>query len=368
MKILMINVVCGIKSTGRICIDLAKNLNEQGHTVQIAYGRENVPEEYKKYAVRIGNALDVNINAIQCRLLDNAGFGTKHCTEQFIKWVIKFDPDIIYIHNIHGYYINIEVFFDYLKQCNKQIIWTLHDCWAFTGHCCHFSHIKCDKWKIGCSHCPQKTQYPSSYVVDASRKNYRKKKALFTGVPNMELQVPSKWLKNLVEASFLKEYKCSVVPNTVDDKIFRPVESNIKDKFGIGDKRIILGVASRWYRKGLSDFHRLAELIDSRFIIVLIGLSKKQIKDLPHGIKGYPPINDVKVLVKIYSVADVCVSMSREETFGLTTLEAIKCGTPGIVYRNTASQEVAEKYGGLAVEQNVNAVWEAIQKICPEME
>lgn len=368
MRILMINVVCGVKSTGRICANLAKKLDRQGHTVKIAYGREKVPETYKKYAVQIGNIVDVNINAIQCRLLDNAGFGTRYYTEEFIKWAKKFDPDVIHIHNIHGYYINVEVLFNYLKQCDKRIIWTLHDCWAFTGHCYHFSYIKCDKWKTGCNHCPQKTLYPCSYLIDASMKNYRKKKELFTGIPNMELQVPSKWLGNLVEKSFLKEYKYSVVPNTVDDKIFRPVKSNIKNVFKIGNKKMILGVASRWYHKGLYDFHRLAELIDNRFIIVLIGLSPKQIRMLPYGIKGYLPINDVKTLVEIYSAADVCVSMSKEETFGMTTLEAIKCGTPTIVYKNTACQEVAEEYGGVAVEQNVYDVWKAIQEICLEME
>jgi hypothetical protein len=149
MKVLMINVVCGIRSTGRICTDLADALTEQGHTVKIAYGRENVPDKYQKYAVRIGSDFDVKIHGIRARLLDGCGFGSKRATMQFIEWVKKYEPDVIHIHNIHGYYINIELLFDYLKTCEKKIIWTLHDCWAFTGHCAFFSAVGCDKWRNG---------------------------------------------------------------------------------------------------------------------------------------------------------------------------------------------------------------------------
>lgn len=156
MKVLMINVVCGIRSTGRICTDLAAALEKQGHEVKIAYGRENVPEQFQKYAVRIGSDLDVKLHGIKARLFDRAGFGSKKATKKFIGWVKEYDPDVIHLHNIHGYYINIEVLFDYLRTCGKKIIWTLHDCWSFTGHCVYFDYVDCDKWKTGCFDCPQK--------------------------------------------------------------------------------------------------------------------------------------------------------------------------------------------------------------------
>ena len=205
MKVLMINVVCGIRSTGRICTDLATALEAQGHEVKIAYGRENVPEQFQKYAVRIGTDLDVKLHGLRARLLDGAGFGSKRATKKFIEWVKEYDPDVIHLHNIHGYYINVEVLFKYLKSCSKKIIWTLHDCWAFTGHSAYCDAVQCDRWKTGCYECPQISEYPRS-VVDRSKLNWKKKREMFTGIPNMILVTPSQWLAGLVKESFLNKY------------------------------------------------------------------------------------------------------------------------------------------------------------------
>ena len=231
MKVLMINSVCGIRSTGRICTDIASELEAQGHQVKIAYGRENVPEQFKKYAVRIGNDLDVRLHGIKARLLDGSGFGSKTATEQFIKWVKEYDPDIIHLHNIHGYYINVRVLFDYLKICGKKIIWTLHDCWSFTGHCVYFDYINCEKWKYGCEHCLQKSQYPVRIGPDMSKQNYALKKKLFGEIPNMTLVAPSKWLADLIPESYMKEYPTKVIYNGVDTETFKPTNSNFKEKY-----------------------------------------------------------------------------------------------------------------------------------------
>ena len=176
----MINSVCGIRSTGRICTDIASELEAQGHQVKIAYGRENVPEQFQRYAVRIGNDLDMRLHGVKARLLDASGFGSKSATKRFIKWVKDYDPDVIHLHNIHGYYINIEILFNYLKNSGKPVVWTLHDCWAFTGHCAYFDFAGCEKWKTGCYGCPLKKSYPSSILIDRSKKNYIQKKRLFT--------------------------------------------------------------------------------------------------------------------------------------------------------------------------------------------
>ena len=165
----MINSVCGIRSTGRICTDLAEMLEKQGHEVKIAYGRESVPEKYQKYAVRIGSNLDVKLHGLKARLFDASGFGSKHATKRFVEWVKVYDPDVIHLHNLHGYYLHLGIFFDYLKTCGKKIVWTLHDCWAFTGHCAYFTLAKCEKWKTGCGHCPQKDSYPKSFSDHAKR-------------------------------------------------------------------------------------------------------------------------------------------------------------------------------------------------------
>lgn len=351
----MINVVCGIRSTGRICTDLASALEAQGHEVKIAYGRENVPAEFQKYAVRIGSDFDVKIHGLKARLFDAAGFGSKRATKKFIKWVREYDPDVIHLHNIHGYYINIEVLFTYLKTCGKKIIWTLHDCWAFTGHCSHFSYVKCYKWKTECNHCIQKKEYPCSMLFDLSKKNWNNKKRAFEGVPNLTIVTPSKWLADLVGESFLAEYRTKVVHNGIDTEVFKPTESLFREKNGLQEKKMLLGVASAWnHRKGLQEFVKLSELLNSEYRIVLVGLTREQIQDLPREIMGIERTNSVRELAEIYSAADVFVNLSVEETFGMTTVEAISCGTPVIVYKMTAMSELVTDECGVKIDYGLS--------------
>ena len=254
MKVLMINVVCGIRSTGRICTDLATELEKQGHEVKIAYGREQVPQQFRKYAVRIGSDFDVKLHGLKARVLDAAGLGSKRATEKFIKWVREYDPDVIHLHNIHGYYINIEVLFKYLKTCGKKIIWTLHDCWAFTGHSAYCDAIDCRKWKDGCRKCPQLKEYPKA-IIDLSCINWKKKRALFTRISNMIIVTPSYWLEGYVKQSFLKEYPVKVIHNGIDTSQFYPMVNDFRKLYNLEDKYILLGVATSWDdMKGYSDF------------------------------------------------------------------------------------------------------------------
>lgn len=366
MKVLQINSVCGIRSTGRICTDLAEVLEQNGHECKIAYGRETVPEKYKKYAVRIGSDKDVKIHALQSRIFDNTGFGSRKATEKFIEWVKKYDPDVIHLHNIHGYYINIEVLFNYLAEADKPVIWTLHDCWAFTGHCAHYSYVRCDKWKNGCNNCPQKKEYPSSLIFDLSKKNWERKKALFTSVKEMTFVTPSRWLGNQVEQSFLNKYPVKVIPNGIDLNVFKPTPSNFRKEKNLEEKKIILGVASAWStRKGFNIFIELSKILDDNYKIILVGLSKNQLKRLPKKILGITRTNNVKELAEIYTAADVFLNPSKEETMGLTTIEAMACETPVIVSNYTAVPEVVEKIGGF-VENNytVNNLKKDIDNIC----
>ena len=346
MKVLMINVVCGIRSTGRICTDLATALEAQGHEVKIAYGRENVPEQFQKYAVRIGTDLDVKLHGVKARLLDGAGFGSKRATEKFIEWVKEYDPDVIHLHNIHGYYINVEVLFNYLKKCGKKIIWTLHDCWAFTGHCVYFDYVGCNKWKSVCEHCPQKSEYPARIGPDMSRKNYAKKRELFTGIPNMTLVTPSQWLADLVSESYLSEYAVRVIHNGVDTEVFKPTQNNVHEKYNCVGKKIILGVAAVWdRRKGLDTFIELADKLDDSYQIVLVGLTKEQSEKLPRNIIGIERTNSVQELAELYTAAYVFVNPTLEDNYPTTNLEAIACGTPVITYDTGGSGESAKLYG-----------------------
>ncbi len=340
MKVLMINSVCSIRSTGRICTDIAKKLEQDGHECKIAYGRENVLDEYQKIAYRITSPSEVKLDGLKSRLFDNAGFNSKTATKKFIKWVEEYDPDLIHLHNLHGYYINVEVLFEYIKRKNKPVVWTLHDCWAFTGHCAHFATINCDKWQNECHHCPKKSGYPSSLLLDNSKKNYQKKKELFSGVSYMTIVTPSEWLAGLVKQSFLKDTKIKVINNGIDTAVFKPTESNFREKYGLQNKKIVLGVASAWSQsKGLYEFVKLSEKLDDNYKVVLVGLTEAQRAELPSKILAITRTSNTKELAEIYTAADLFVNPTFGDTYPTVNLEAQACGTPVVTYRTGGSIE-----------------------------
>ena len=361
MKLLLINSVLGFGSTGRIVLDLAKEYEKNGYEVKIAYGRKsNNSEDGRKYGVRIGGDMDVYFHVLYTRLTDKHGLASKSATKKFLKWAEEYNPDMVWLHNIHDYYISYELLFDWIKsRPQMEVKWTLHDCWSFTGHCSHFEYVKCDKWESGCEKCPQLDQYPKSRM-DNSSDNYSRKKNTFCGVKNMTLITPSNWLKNLVKKSFLSEYPVEVVYNTIDTNVFKPVFSTFKQDRGIQDKKMILGVASIWNdRKGLKDFIELSKLLDDRYQIVLIGLNEKQIDGLKAeapSILGLPRTSNVDELIKAYSAADVFVNPTYEDTFPTVNMEAEACGTPVITYDTGGCAETIKRDDSVAVGQDVEKI------------
>lgn len=346
MKVLMINVVCGIRSTGRICTDLADALEKNGHTVKIAYGRGYVPQEYQKYAVRIGTDLSYRMDGFKSRIFDSAGFNSIRETQKFVLWVKEFDPDIIHLHNLHGYYINISILFEYIRTCGKRIIWTLHDCWAFTGHCAYFDYAQCDNWKNGCIQCLQKREYPKSVFLSKANDNYKRKKLLFTNISNLEIVTPSHWLNQIVAESFLASYPCETIHNSIDTNIFKYTESDILERNHLLGKKVVLGVASVWdKRKGLDYFLKLAEVLPEEYRIVLIGLSQKQIKDMPKSIVAFSSTNNINELIQWYSAAYIFFNPTLEDNYPSTNLEAQACGTPVLTFDTGGSPESAVRYG-----------------------
>ncbi len=340
MKILMINSVCGIRSTGRICTDLAESLEALGHECKIAYGRERVPEKHQKYAIRIGTDLSVKLHGIKARLFDAAGFGSAHATRKFIKWVKKYDPDVIHLHNLHGYYINLPLLFNYLKTSGKPVLWTLHDCWAFTGHCCNLTD--CDKWRKECFACPKYASYPKS-VIDRSRHNFKEKKKLFSSLEHTTLVTPSAWLADLTKKSYLGKYPVKVINNGIDTSVFKPTQSDFREKHGLEGKKIVLGVASAWSKnKGLYDFVKLSDMLDDTHKIVLVGLTEEQKSTLPAKILGITRTNSPLELAEIYTAADVFVNLTYNDNYPTVNLEAQACGTPVITYRTGGSVESVE--------------------------
>lgn len=364
MRVLQINSVCGIRSTGRICTDIAGVLEANGDDCKIGYGREKILEKHEKYAVRIGGRLDELCHVAMTRVFDNTGFGSRRATKRFIKWVKAYDPDIIHLHNIHGYYIHIGVLFDYLKKAGKPVVWTLHDCWTFTGHCAYFSQINCNKWKEGgCSSCPQKRRYPASLLFDRSNKNYLKKKELFTGIDNMVIVTPSNWIADLTRQSFLGNYPVKVIHNGIDVSVFKPTQSDFRKRYNLQGKVVILGVASVWgERKGFGDMIKLAELLSENERIVLVGLNEKQASALPKNIIGITRTNNAGELAQIYTAADVFVNPTYEDNYPTVNLEAQSCGTPVVTYRTGGSIE-SVPLGNVVEQGDVSGLLEKIREI-----
>ncbi|SDO00506.1 Glycosyltransferase involved in cell wall bisynthesis [Psychrobacillus sp. OK028] len=363
MKVLQINSVCGIGSTGRIATDIHDILLKQGHESYIAYGR-GTPQNCDT-ALRVGTDFDNYSHVALTRIYDKHGFGSTKATSKFIKEVEKLDPDIIHLHNIHGYFINIEILFEYLKRSNKPVIWTLHDCWSFTGHCSHFDFIDCNKWKTGCFKCPQTKEYPSSLMCDNSENNYFMKKKIFKGVKNLTIVTPSKWLAGLVEKSFLGEYPIKIINNGIDLNVFKPTKSSIKKKQNLTDDFIILGVASGWSeRKGFKNFIELSNRLNDNEKIILVGLTEKQKKGLPPNVVGITRTNNVKELAEIYTLADVFVNLTLEDNFPTTNLESLACGTPVITYNTGGSVESIDSKSGFIVAQgNITQVLDLIRML-----
>lgn len=338
MKVFQINVDCGCYSTGKIASDLAKSLEKEGAESIVAYGREYKETGIKSY--KIGNKFDIYYHFAMSKLFDDVGLHSCFVTKKLIKRIINYNPDIIHLHNLHGYYINYKILFEFLRKYSKPVVWTLHDCWPFTGHCAYFDYCGCNKWKNECSKCQQLKTYPSSYLKDNSKNNYYLKKKLFSSLDNLIIVTPSEWLANLVKESFLNDKIVKVIHNGIDTDIFFPCPTNIyKEKYGIKSK-IILGVATPWSeRKGLKDFIKLSRKLNKEYSIFLVGLSKKQIKLLPDNVYGIEKTLDVHELIELYSSADVFLNLTYEDNYPTTNIEAQACGTPVISYKTGGSIE-----------------------------
>ena len=326
MKILLVNSVCGKGSTGKICGALAEIAEKNGDKTLIAYGRGAAAEKYAERAVKIDTDGEVRLNGIKARLFDNEGFNAKAATKRLLHLIKDWRPDVIHLHNIHGYYLNVEMLFRYLKTSyTGKVVWTLHDCWAFTGHCSYFDDPFCDKWKTGCGNCIRTRDYPKAFS-DKSARNYEKKKRVFTGVKNLTIVTPSQWLADLVKQSFLKDYPIEVIHNGINLNVFRPTESDFRERFKIRENQfLLLGVAFDWgSRKGLDVFAELARRLDKeKYKIVLVGTNDVVDKQLPKEIISIHRTQNQAELAEIYSAADLFVNPTREENYPTVNMEAI---------------------------------------------
>jgi len=363
-KIFYINVEANFGSTGKIVESLGQLAQRKGSTTYLAHGRKYRASKLITY--KIGNLFTYGFHFLLSILFDGQGRGSYLATKHLVRRINKIKPDVIHLHNIHGYYINYKVLFRYLEHYNGILIWTLHDCWALTGHCTHYDHVGCEKWKVECHSCPQQNKYPTSLLLDRSRKNHQKKKQYFSLPTNLKIITVSNWLNRQVKQSFLSNINTQTIYNGIDTSIFKKkYNSTLREQFHIDNKFIILGVASVWSEtKGLSDFIKLSKTLKENEKIVLIGLSKNQISKLPISIIGLERTDTLEILVEWYSTANVYVNTSYEETFGMTTVEAMACGTPAVVYNSTACDECITNEVGFSVEKsNITQLKNALEII-----
>lgn len=366
MKLLQISIEVNSNSVGKIAEQIGVKAIECGFDSYITYARNHNQSASK--LIKIGSLLDVWIHGLETRIFDNHGFGSRLATKKLIKKIEVLNPDIIHLHHLHGYFINIKILFEYLSNKDIPIVWTFHDCWSFTGHCAYFDYVGCYKWMNECNNCEQKTSYPKSLLFDRSKVNFVEKKHIFNSVQNMVIVPVSNWLGNLVRQSFLKNYPLEVIQNGIDTEVFSPRFSriNIEKRFKIENKFLVLGVASTWdKRKGLEEFIKLDSLLcKDDFQIILIGLSQQQIKSLPSSIIGIEKTENAVELADFYSSADVFVNPTLEDTYPTTNLESMSCGTPVISYNTGGSVESIDNLTGLIVEkEDVDGLYSAILEI-----
>lgn len=367
MRVVQING--GAKgSTGKIMMGIAEVARAQGHEVMcaspITTTNRDAGEDCGYY--RIGTFNSRRVNVALARITGFNGCFAWFETYKLLKKIDEFKPDIIHLHNLHDSYINLPMLFSYIKKHNVPTVWTLHDCWAFTGQCPHFTMVKCDKWKAGCYGCPQYKEYPAS-LYDNTKKMWQLKKKWFSGVKNMTIVTPSEWLAGLARESYLKQYPIEVINNGIDLNVFKPTHSNFRKQYGIpGDKYIVLGVSFAWgYRKGLDCFVEMAEKLGEQYQIVLVGTDDEIDKNLPHNIISIHRTQNQKELAEIYSAADVFVMPTREENYPTVNMEAIACGTPVVTFDTGGSPEMLDDKTGIVVEANdIEATKKAIKDIC----
>jgi glycosyltransferase involved in cell wall biosynthesis len=349
-----------------IIFEKHRELQSQGYESYVFWARGR--HEQDEYMQRIASYPEICLDALQTRIDGRASFHSKGITKRLLKKLDVIDPDVVHLHLLLGYYINVEMLFDWLMNHHCKVIWTLHDCWAFTGHCIYFTHVKCNQWKTSCgasAQCPQIRSYPETFCKSSVQWNYANKKRLFTMLPpdRVELITPSYWLANLVKESYLKKYDVKVVHNTINTRVFKPSPSDFRTRYSIGDRFLILGVASKWSeRKGLSDFVSLANNLDpDLFCVATIGLSRKQIRRIKGNLLALPRTGSMKELAEAYTAADILFNPSEEETFGMNVAEADACGTRSIVIEGSACAEVM--HNAIAISPDLSTLTSTIKKL-----
>lgn len=361
-RLFQINVVANSGSTGKIGEQIGLLAQNNGWDCYMAYGRWAYNSSLKLF--KIGNKKDIYIHGIQSLLLDRHALGSKKATYTLIDKIKDFNPDIIHIHNVHGYYLNFPLLCDFLADLGKPIVMTLHDCWTVTGHCVHFQDIGCYKWIDGCHHCPNLKGYPRSLFIDNSNNNWSIKKNSFQKILPLLTIVPvCNWLNDIISQSYLKEAKRRVIMNGIDLNIFKPVNEIPIFSKKIKNKFVILSVSNGWsFSKGYGDILWLRKNLSDEYVFIMVGVNSKQKKSLPNGIIGVCRTENISQLVELYSVADVFLNPTYQDTLPTVNIEALACGTPVVGYNTGGSADIIDENVGMLIERgNKEALLSAIR-------
>ena len=351
-KLLQINPVVRINtSTGRIMREIGELAIASGWESYVAYsGARDGRPQHTSHLVPVGDKLDLAVHAVATRLFDAHGLASRRATRQLIRRIREIDPDIIHIHNIHGYFLNYPLLCKYLKESGKPVIWTVHDCWLYTGHCYYYSAAHCDKWRTGCGHCPQKRAFPASLLFDRSARNWRDKQRAFGSLENLTIVPVSEWIRPEMASSFLADKHFRVFHNGIDLETFRPEAAEGAPR---REGTVILGVASLWHEeKGFEDLVKMAGMLRSDEHLVMIGrMSDEQRQRLPEGVEIIERTENIGKLAALYATATAFVNPTWQDNYPTVNLEAIACGTPVVTYRTGGSVESVTEGTGFVVEQ-----------------
>lgn len=368
-NLLQIAITAGGGSIGNIATQVGDAFKDEfgGNSYITYHFRCRPSKSIKNISIKVGNRITFYFHIIWTRLFDAHGLASWYDTRKLIKFIKRNKIDIVHLHNIHGYYVNIKMLISFLKVNNIPVVWTIHDCWNFTGHCAHFYEVGCDLWKTGCTKCPYKNRYPQSVLLNRSEEMFKLKQRLFGSLNKLVLVPVSDWQCRMLQASFLGNKSIVRIYNGINTDIFKPIPNadSIKERYNLKGKFVVLGVATGWGPdKGTLDYIRLSQLLPEDVKIVLVGTNEEVSKQMPPAIMCLPRTNNQNELVELYSMADVLTSLSYQESMGLTPVEAMACGTPAIVYNNTAQPEVIDVTTGIVVETgNIEQTLNAILKI-----
>lgn len=344
-KIIQINECLNL-STGKIAQQIGESAIAHGWESWIAYSSREPLIHSKSHIIKVGGLFNPYFHYAESKLFDREGLSSRFVTRRLVEEIQEIKPDIIQLHNIHDHWLNYQILFDYLNKTDIRIVWTFHDCWAFTGHCFHFVTKKCQKWQTGCYECPLKREYPNT-LLDRSKKNYELKKKLFATSPNLTIVACSKWMADLVRQSFLKDKRIEVIHNGIDLNVFKPSENKTDDCIFR-----VLAVSNVWNKeKGYYDILKLREALPADYEIIIVGLTSDQLKEMPKGIKGIQRTQNVQEMVDLYSSADVLINPTYADTFPTINIEALACGTPVVTYKTGGSPEIIDEKTGIVVEQ-----------------